>query len=281
MINEYCLCISLGELIEEHYPSKNHAVLSTLVHRARGLCVRRAVMWSWCSWEKLSGRTSTLADRFVGTSNFPQEFPSPTKSQIQSFSFLMLGRYSPASARCCLGTSVLWVSLPDFFGRSRMIWDWRSREYTAFPVSVVWATLDRRNGPLDWRQVEGTVATFSTRTLDKSDIAEHSINLGQSVQLHHTVILSIKRRYRDPTTRRRFRYTVRTGKMLFLGNLSFAPWNIVESLHHMRVDLTSPWDKADPCILNNICSSKTLTRLRPDVTASICYLRSLIPTACL
>jgi hypothetical protein len=97
--------ISLGHT-HTNLTSNRSAVLELCV-------IETDFTWSWCSCGTVSGRTAAPTGRFEKSSTFLRWLPGPTKSQIQSFSCLMSGIYTNASAECCLcTTSSLWVSLP-------------------------------------------------------------------------------------------------------------------------------------------------------------------------
>jgi hypothetical protein len=83
----------------------------------------------------------------------------------------------------------MWASLPTkylvSFGQSRATWDWKMPEYTAFPVNVVQVYNGQMGCSIDTR-LKGHQWHICPEHLDKSAVAEHSINLGNSTQLHHT-----------------------------------------------------------------------------------------------
>jgi hypothetical protein len=170
-------------------------------------------MQIWCSWQTFSSKLTASTSRFSGLSTFPrvtQPYKKPDLVTFLPYVSLIFNRLRRVLSRQMKSVDLPAKEISSFLHQSRMICNWRLREYTALPVTVV-------RSAFGIHQVKGAPMTFPSRTC--------SINLRYCTQLHYTSNLSMKLRYVH--MRVSAFPTLWTGRMASVwashGNLSSAP----------------------------------------------------------
>jgi hypothetical protein len=124
------------------HPRNKHALLSTLLHRAKALCDQGNL-----HAKLVSCGTATPSGILSRTSFNPPPRIAQPDDKPDSVTFLPY--VGSIFNHCCLATtSSLWASLPReylvSFGRPRTVWDCKHRKYTASLVRAGRSTLRRR-----------------------------------------------------------------------------------------------------------------------------------------
>jgi hypothetical protein len=161
------------------------------------LCVIKTVfMWSWCSWETLSGRMVTSTGIFLRPSTLPWGLPSPTKSQIVAFLPYVRLIFN-CNSRLLSHHNVKSVGFPPNKISSFLRFakdDLELKTPGVYTIPCEWGLVytGQTGCSIDTRLKEHQ-QHICLEHLGKLAMAEHSIDLGHHIQLHH----STKPRYMD------------------------------------------------------------------------------------
>jgi hypothetical protein len=177
-----------------HHPSNKHAVLSTLVHRAKALCDR----------DSLRGELEFLRDTFRQIRRAINPPPRVVQSDEKSDSVAFLpyvGMIFNRISRMLARHNIKSVRLPPrkLSGFLQAVKDdlgLKTSGVYSIPCECGQVYIGQTGHSVDTRLKEHQ-RHIHLEHPDKSAVAEHSINLGHHIQLQNTTILSTKPRYMD------------------------------------------------------------------------------------
>jgi hypothetical protein len=179
----------------------------------------------------------------------------------------------------CLSTSSMWASLPGKylvpFGQSRATWDWTTPGVYSIYNGQIGCLIDTRLKEHQWH--------IHSEHLDKSAMMEQSINLGHSIQLHQSTLLT-KPRYKyhiiKEATEIEFCFNMNTEDGFCLSKswkplvCSLRDW-MKPPTHNSRAGFFSePHTSMCTALITagTNCGLSALTILHSDVSAYLCYL---------
>jgi hypothetical protein len=145
-----------------HHPSNKHAILSTLVHKARALCGQD----SFHAELAFLGRMATPTSRFVEPSTPPEGCPAQWKARFSCFPAYVGLIFNYISSVLSQHTKAMDLSPRRISSFLQSIKDNLWLKDTSCIQHPVWVLsgVHWADGLLDWHQVEVAPTTYQSRT---------------------------------------------------------------------------------------------------------------------